>query len=106
MTGKGVCLMGQLYRVAIHYASKCGYIEYDQETHKILVALDDETKKTEVEDYLSKEHIIRVAEKTLLEFKQSTGFAAESVASLTAILSELWVNTSVYVDWSRPVEVR
>jgi hypothetical protein len=95
--------MGEIFRVAIHHDDDCGYIEYDPATRKINVVLGDAVKRGEVEAFLSKKHVMRIAQQTLLEFKESTGFAADSLANLQIILTHLWEQTGVFVDWSRPV---
>jgi hypothetical protein len=94
--------MGELFRVAIHHDNDCGYIEYDPNLKQIKVVLDDAAKRGEVEAYLSRKHLIRVA-RTLRDFTESSGFPAESLGSLKAVLNHLWQHTGVFVDWSRPV---
>lgn len=95
--------MGELFRVAIHHEDDCGYVEYDPDTKQIKVILDDPVKRGEVEAYLHREHAIRAAQKTLLDFTESIGFPAESLSSLQVVLTHLWEHTGVLVDWSRPV---
>lgn len=95
--------MGELFRVAIHHDDDCGYVEYDEVARKIKVVLGDAVKRSEVEAFLNKKHVMRVAQQTLLDFKESTGFAADSLANLQIILTRLWEQTGVFVDWSRPV---
>ena len=94
--------MSEPFQVAIHHDNDCGYIEYHPDTRKITVVLDDAAKRREVEAYLSRPHTIRVAE-TLLDFSEKTVPANESLAVLQVVLTDLWVHTEVYVDWSRPL---
>ncbi|MDR3588450.1 MAG: hypothetical protein P4N41_02160 [Negativicutes bacterium] len=97
--------MGELFQVAIHHDNDCGYIEYDPDARQIKVILDDAAKRGEVEAYLGRKHLIRVAT-DLCEFSESTGFPAESLANLKLVLAHLWRHTGVFVDWSRPVASR
>lgn len=98
--------MGEVYRVAIHYDNDCGYIEYDIDTKKIKVVLDDTARRKAVEAYLAGRHVLRQAQQNLTEFKESTAQATENLAAFKQVLTKLWVNTDVLVDWSRPVTVR
>lgn len=97
--------MAEVFRVAIHHDDDCGYIEYDSDTRKLKVVLDDPAKRGEIEAFLSKAQIIREAQ-TLLEFKEATVLPTDSVGTLKAVLGQLWQNTDVFVDWSRPVDIR
>ncbi|MDR3562147.1 MAG: hypothetical protein P4N59_12030 [Negativicutes bacterium] len=94
--------MEELFRVAIHHDNDCGYIEYDPKRGQIKVVLDNPAKRAEVEKFLGQEHVIRVAH-TLRDFTESTGLPAENLQSLQVVLANLWINTGVLVDWSRPV---
>jgi len=98
--------MGEVYRVAIHHENDCGYIEYDSATKKIKVVLDDAAIRRSVEAFLNKAHVIREAQRGLCDFRELTAVPAESVASLKLVLTRLWQNTGVLVDWSRPVDIR
>jgi len=95
--------MEELFRVAIHYANDCGYIEYDPDTRKIKVILGNSAKRGEVEAFLSRNHVIRVAQQTLRDFKESIGFPPDNLGTLQMVLTKLWEDTGVFVDWSRPV---
>ena len=81
--------MGEFFRVAIHHDNDCGYIEYDPDAQQIKVVLDDAAKRGEVETYLGRKHIIRVAQ-TLRDFTELTGFPAESLGTLKLVLGHLW----------------
>ena len=97
--------MEQFFRVAIHYDNDLGYIEYGETSRKIKVVLNNSAKKTEVENFLGKRQVIRVTQNGLRDFVESTVQPAESLAALKYVLTNLWKNTEVYVDWSRPVEI-
>lgn len=97
--------MGEIYRVAIHYDNDCGYIEYDVETKNVKVMLADAVTRKTVEAFLHSEHLLREA-RTLRDFQDKTALPSESLASLKLALTQLWPQTGVFVDWSRPVPVR
>lgn len=98
--------MEDVYRVAIHHDNDCGYIEYDFTAKSITVALDNPAKRKAVEDYLGTEHTVLVVGDRLLDLRQVTGKAGDDVELLKRILTKLWENTGVLVDWSRPVGVK
>lgn len=98
--------MGEIYRVAIHYDNDCGYIEYDIDTKKVKVMLADAVTRKTVEAFLHSEHLLREAQRTLLDFREKTAVPTESLAALKLSLTGLWRQTGVLVDWSRPVVVR
>lgn len=95
--------MDDFFRVAVHYNNDCGYIEYNLTTHQIEVVLDDASKRSAVEAFLTREHVLKMAQDTLLDFKQVTGVPTENLKMLQVALGDLWINTKVHVDWSRPV---
>lgn len=97
--------MGEVYRVAIHHDNDCGYIEYDIDAKKITVILDDAGKRREIDAYLAGRQALRKAE-SLREFSETIARADESLEAFKLALAKLWVNTEVFVDWSRPVVVR
>jgi hypothetical protein len=98
--------MGELYRVAIRHDNDCGYIEYDIETKKIKVMLTDAVTRKAVEVYLQSEHMLREAQRSLRDFQERVAVPTESLAALKLSLTNLWNQTGVLVDWSRPVIVR
>jgi hypothetical protein len=98
--------MGEVYRVAIHHDNDCGYIEYDPDTKKVRVVLDDAVKRRAVESFLQSNHIIRVAQRTLRDFREFTVAPNQDLGTLKLVLTRLWQDTGVLVDWSRPVPTR
>ncbi|MEG6584266.1 hypothetical protein [Dendrosporobacter sp. 1207_IL3150] len=95
--------MGQLFRVAVQYKNDNGFIEYDTDTKEINVILKDESKRSEVEKYLTTEHVINAPQNTLLDFKKCLITPVNNVEDLKLALTRLWQTTGVHVDWSRPV---
>lgn len=95
--------MADLFRVAVHYDNDNGYIEYDSVNNKMKVALVDEAKRHEAEEFLSRPHVIGVPQNTIRDFKDETIEPLKDVRSFKLALTRLWENTGVHVDWSRPV---
>ncbi len=92
------------YSVAIHHNSDHGYLEYNPETKKVKVFLEDIQKKTAVENYLASKHLINVARDNLLDFIEKEVDPLADVDSLKIALTRMWSAIRVYVDWSRPVD--
>lgn len=94
-----------IFRVAIHYGDAVGTIEYDDVRHDFCVHLADAEKRREVEEFLCAKHVFNIARKTLRDFQACEFFPVESVDKFKIALTEVWKNTGVFVDWSRPVTV-
>ena len=93
------------YKVAIHYDQECGQVEYNPQTNEVFVTLGHPQKKKAVEDYLSKAQTMPVADGSdLVTFHTRQLKANDSIESFKIVLTRLWQNTGVYVDWSRPVK--
>lgn len=95
--------MADLFRVAVHYGNDNGYIEYDSVNKKVNVALVDESKRREAEEFLTRTHVIGVPQSNIRDFKDETVEPLKDIESFKLVLTRLWENTGVHVDWSRPV---
>lgn len=95
--------MENIYCVAIHYNEDIGYVEYNEADKKAKVVLKNRDKKEEVEQFLAKEHEIKIPNKTLMDFSDTKVKALDSLESFKLAMTRLWGKTGVYVDWSRPV---
>ncbi len=95
--------MEDLFRVAIHYANDNGYIEYHAVNKQIRVELANEAKRQEAESFMAQSHSMAAPQKTLLDFQEITVIPNQDVASFKLVLTRLWENTGILVDWSRPV---
>jgi hypothetical protein len=100
---KGCITLKDVFRVAIHFDNDCGYIEYNPTKKIATVILANLVKRREVEDFLNSKHIVLVAQRTLREFGEMSAIPTESLETLKLMLTRLWEQTGVYVDWSRPV---
>ena len=96
--------MSENFSVAISYGENLGYVEFDEATKKINVVIDDEIAKRKAEEFLSQVHEIKIPHKTLLDFTTEKINPQADAESLKIVLTRLWENTGVHVDWSRPVE--
>ena len=96
--------MEKNFSVAISYGENLGYVEYDETEKKVKVVLGDEEGKKKAEEFLSRVHEIKIPHETLLDFTSDKFDAAESAGSLKIVLTKMWEETGVHVDWSRPVE--
>jgi hypothetical protein len=95
--------MADLFRVAVHYGNDNSYIEYDSVSKRLNVALTDDAKRRETEDFLSRSHVMGIPQSGIHDFKQETIDPLKDIESFKLVLTRLWENTGVHVDWSRPV---
>jgi hypothetical protein len=95
--------MDKLFKVAIRYNDQYGYIAFNPENKQLTVALPNEAKRREAEEYLTTPKKIWAAKDSLLEFEHRDIVPNESLDSLKLALTRIWEATEVFVDWSRPV---
>lgn len=96
--------MSENFSVAISYGDSLGYVEFDEVAKKVIVVLGDEVGRRKAEEFLSQVHEIKVPHETLLDFTAERIDPQSDAESLKIVLTRLWENTGVHVDWSRPVE--
>ena len=96
--------MKENFSVAVSYGEDLGYIEFDEESKKVNVVIDNEVAKRKAEEFLSKIHEVKIPHKTLLDFTTEKFNPQSDAESLKIVLTRLWENTGVHVDWSRPVD--
>ncbi|MBO5588154.1 MAG: hypothetical protein J6N55_06805 [Anaerovibrio sp.] len=94
----------KIYSVAVSCRGVNGWVEYDTEAKTVKVFLDDEKAVADAEKFLSEKHVIKVPHESLLDFTEETFDPLADVKSFQTVLTRLWENTEVHVDWSRPVE--
>lgn len=95
--------MNQVFRVAVHYESDNGYIQYDPATKTAAIELANPGKCREVMEYLTSTKTLRAARHTLVDFEEWQAIPTESLEYFKVALSRLWETTGVHIDWSRPV---
>lgn len=92
------------FSVAISFKGSLGWVEYDEESRKVIVTLGDDEGKTLAEKFLTTPHKIKIPHETLLDFTEEDIDPNLSAENLKIVLTRLWEATGVHVDWSRPVE--
>ncbi|MDR1703037.1 MAG: hypothetical protein LBR56_09680 [Sporomusaceae bacterium] len=95
--------MAKSFKVVIWFNDKYGFIEYEPEQKTVTVVLDDTAKKSEVENYLGRDHEIQLEGKTLLDFSPQLISPQASLYNFKTSLTRLWEATGVLVCWSNPV---
>ncbi len=96
--------MDKIYSVAVSCRGANGWVEYDTEAKTVKVFLNDEKAVADAEKFLSEKHQIKIPQASLLDFVEKTVDPLADVESFQTVLTRLWENTDVHVDWSRPVE--
>ena len=94
----------KIYSVAVSCRDSIGWVEYDREAKTVKVCLEDAQAGTDAEKFLSEKHEIRVPHETLRDFTEVTVDPLADEKSFQLVLTRLWENTGVHVDWSRPVD--
>jgi hypothetical protein len=92
------------HKVTLNSHCNYGYVEYDDETKKITVSIpgDLEAQKR-VEEYLFQTQTMDVpGEHGLREFETVTLNAMNNYEDFGVVLTRLWVNAGVRVEWSMP----
>lgn len=92
------------HKITLNSHCNYGYVEYDNETKKIIVSIPgDLAAQKRVEEYLSKPQTMDVpGAKSIREFKTVTLNAADNFEDFGVVLTRLWVNADVRVEWSMP----
>ena len=96
--------MDKIYSVAVSCRGAIGWVEYDTEAKTVKVFLSDEKAVADAEKFLSEKHKINIPKDSLLDFVEKEIDPLADVESFQTVLTRLWENTEVHVDWSRPVE--
>ena len=96
--------MDKIYSVAVSCRGANGWVEYDTEAKTVKVFLSDEKAVADAEKFLSEKHKINIPPDSLLDFVEKEIDPLADVESFQTVLTRLWENTDVHVDWSRPVD--
>ena len=94
----------KIYSVAVSCRQAVGWVEYDTEAKTVKVFLDDAKAVADAEKFLSEKHIIDIPHETLRDFSKEEIDPLANLESFQLVLTRLWENTDVQVDWSRPVD--
>ena len=92
------------HKVTLNSHCNYGYVEYDDETKKIIVSIPgDLAAQKRVEEYLRVPQTMDVpGTKSIREFETVTLNAADNFEDFGVVLTRLWVNADVRVEWSMP----
>ena len=92
------------HQVTLNSHCNYGYVEYDDETKKITVSIPgDLNAQKRVEEYLSQPQTMDVpGEHGIREFTTVTLNAMNNYEDFGVVLTRLWVNADVRVEWSMP----
>ena len=92
------------HKVTLNAHGQYGFAEYDDETKEIVVSIKGAKEDVKaVEEYLASPQTMDMpGPKGLREFTTMTFNAKDSVEDFKTVLSRLWVNTKVLVEWSMP----
>lgn len=97
--------MSEIYKVSINKKDVYGHIAYDVENKKISVEFPDEAVVAEVTSYLEKTHTISEPKAgSTIDFVAREYTACQSKHDLQIVLSRMWSQNQVHVNWSIPVE--
>lgn len=94
----------KIYSVAVSCRDSIGWIEFDPEAKTVKVCMDDEKAVADAEKFLTEPHSVKVPHETLRDFSEELIDPLADVESFQLVLTRLWENTEVHVDWSRPVD--
>jgi hypothetical protein len=93
-----------IYKVAAHTgADNNGYIQYDTESKRVDVFLNDTEYNRRIYEYLTKPRALKKFT-SLSEYEVITDAPNASLELLKIALGKIWQDLGVHMDWSRPVE--
>ncbi|WP_273060871.1 hypothetical protein [Colibacter massiliensis] len=93
-----------IYKVAAHTgADNNGYIQYDTESKRVDVFLNDTEYNRRIYEYLTKPRALKKFT-GLSEYEVITDAPNASLELLKIALGKIWQDLGVHMDWSRPVE--
>lgn len=96
--------MPNQYKVSINVGDNWGYVQYDQQTQEISVVFPIEQIRSKILDYLNQAHTINTpAPGSIIDFRPGEYLAKESLHSFQTVLTRMWNNIHVHVNWSIPV---
>ena len=92
------------HRVTLNAHCNYGYVEYDDDTKKITVSIPgDLAAQKRVENYLGSPQTMDVpGMQGIREFETVTLNAVDNYDDFGVVLTRLWVNADVRVEWSMP----
>jgi len=93
-------------RYTLNFEGNYGYVEFDDETKNIEIKLGGDgaaAAKARVRTFLTQPQTMDIpGKKGLQEFETKTLLATDDAETFRIVLTRLWVNTNVLVEWSMP----
>ena len=98
--------MSELYKVTFNINATYGYVAYDDTKHIIEVSFPDTVVADKIKMFLATEQQINMpSANNVSEFSSKSYLAANSMQDFQTVLTRLWENLGVHVDWSFPSEL-
>lgn len=93
-----------IHSVTLNYQGHYGYLDYNDETKEMTVFIPDEEEAAQkARDYLAQPHTQEVPNgECTYHFGPVTVDAKNSWEECKEVLTRLWFNTGVLVEWSMP----
>ena len=97
--------MPELYKVTFNINDVYGYIAYDDTKHSIEVSFSDTAVADKINTFLTTEQQINMpSANNVSDFSFKSYLATNSMQDFQTVLTRLWENLGVHVDWSLPSE--
>jgi len=98
--------MSELYKVTFNIDQTYGYIAYDEANKEITVTYPDEKMSATILNWLQQEHTINTPDEngTVHDFSSKTYLAKNSKKDFQTVLTRIWEELDVHIDWSFPPE--
>ena len=98
--------MENLYKVTFNVDDKYGYIALDEKQKEVSVVYPDADVAKKILAWLNTEHSISVPDdsKPIYEFVEKKFLASRSKKEFEVVLTRIWEELEVHIDWSFPPE--
>lgn len=90
--------------ITLNYEGNYGYVEFNDETKELHIFIPNSSAMEQtVREYLTTPQTMDIPGKNgIREFETVTLHALDSVEVFKIVMTRLWVNTQVLVEWSIP----
>jgi len=98
--------MDGLYKVTFNIDDVYGYVAYDEARKSISVSFPNAEVEQKIKAWLENPHEINTPDDggTVEDFSPKRYLATESKKAFQTVLTRIWENMDVHVDWSFPPE--
>lgn len=98
--------MSENYNVTFNIDQQYGYISYNEKTKEITVNYPDEKVCQTILAWLNKEHTLNMPNdnNVIYDFSPKTYLATNSKQDFQLVLTRIWEEINVHIDWSFPSE--